>query len=310
MNSWFEGIAHNVYMEIRQLELLLAVMECGSVTRAAEKVSLSPGAVSMQIHALATELRTELFIRSGRRFLPTPAAIRLTEHAKEVVLRVRQIEQEFEADPTLDLRPFYFSTGATALIYRLGRPLRNLRTTYPNASIQVTVAATEATVQGLLERRFDLGLISLPYSEAGLKIIPLYEEELLILKPSRTPVRGSAVGVINPSELEGVPFLLYPETSNMRPIIDSFFMACNVKPKVVMEADDTEAIKSLVEAGFGYAVIPEYAVKTGQQNFKSFRVPGNRMSRTQALAMPDTEYPRALTLSIARSLQVALGKSR
>ena len=62
-------------MEVRQLELFLAVLEAGSVTRAAERVYLSPGAVSMQIHQLAGELRTELFIRAGRRFLPTPAAL-------------------------------------------------------------------------------------------------------------------------------------------------------------------------------------------------------------------------------------------
>ena len=75
-------------MEIRQLELFLAVMDTGSVTRAAERVYLSPGAVSMQLHQLATDLRVELFVRSGRRFLPTPAAERLAERAREVLKRI------------------------------------------------------------------------------------------------------------------------------------------------------------------------------------------------------------------------------
>src|SRR5215470_14349831 len=120
-------------MEIRQLELFLAVMDTGSVTRAAERVYLSPGAVSMQLHQLATELRTELFVRSGRKFLPTPAAMRLAEHARTIIRQVRQIEQEFEADPAKDTRPFHFATGATALIYCLGQPLRTVRSRYPNA---------------------------------------------------------------------------------------------------------------------------------------------------------------------------------
>src|SRR5215472_1644472 len=171
-------------MEIRQLELLLAVIETESVTRAAEKMNLSPGAISMQLHQLGAELRAELFVRSGRKFLPTPAAVRLAEHARNILRKVRQIEQEFEADPARDARPFHFATGATALIYCLGRALRSVRTKYPNAEIQVTVAATEGIAAGLLERRFDLGLISLPYPSDGLEIIPLFEEELLIPRPS------------------------------------------------------------------------------------------------------------------------------
>jgi DNA-binding transcriptional LysR family regulator len=293
-------------MELRQLELFLAVMDSGAVTRAAERVYLSPGAVSMQLHQLATELRTELFVRSGRKFLPTPAAVRLAERARDVMKQVRQIEHEFEVDPTRDTRPFYFSTGATALIYGLARPLRQLRTALPKAEIRVTVAATEATVAGLLDRRYDLGLISLPYSQDGLHIVPLFEEELLVLRPSKTPVRSRTVGTIKVSELEGVPFILYPRTSNMRAVIDGFFKECGLAPNVVMEADDTEAIKGLVESGFGHAILPQMALRGQGRHFHTFRIAGQRLARTQALAMPRTEYPRALTGSIVALLQKSL----
>ena len=85
-------------MDIHQLELFLAVMESPSMTRAAEKVFLSPGAVSLQLHNLADELHTELFVRSGKRLIPTPAALRLAEHAKDPDQADRQIKQEFEND--------------------------------------------------------------------------------------------------------------------------------------------------------------------------------------------------------------------
>ena len=81
-------------MDIHQLELFLAVMDSPSMTRAAEKVFLSPGAVSLQLHNLADELHTELFVRSGKRLIPTPAALRLAEHAKNLVQLTSQIKQE------------------------------------------------------------------------------------------------------------------------------------------------------------------------------------------------------------------------
>src|ERR1700758_1076280 len=98
-------------MDVHQLELFLAVMESSSMTRAAEKIHLSPGAVSLQLHNLAMELNTELFVRSGKRLIPTPAANRLAEHAKAVVKLMGQLQEEFASDLSKDTRPFHFATG-------------------------------------------------------------------------------------------------------------------------------------------------------------------------------------------------------
>jgi DNA-binding transcriptional LysR family regulator len=297
-------------MDIHQLELFLAVMDSPSMTRAAEKIHLSPGAVSLQLHNLADELHTELFVRRGKRLLPTPAAMRLAEHAKEVVKKMAQIQQLFENDQAKDVRPFHFATGVTTLIYQLGVPLRQLRKRYPHAEIRVTVGVTEEMVSGLLDRRFDLALISLPVSEANLRIIPLFEEELLIVRPSANKVGSGHVGVMRETELEGVPFLLYPKRSNVRLVIDQFFSKIGVTPHVLMEADDTEAVKRLVESGFGYSILPEHALRGRSHFFQKFRIAGHRLRRSLALATAQTECPRKLTESIAGFLRAALVDGR
>jgi DNA-binding transcriptional LysR family regulator len=182
-----------------------------------------------------------------------------------------------------------------------------LRKQYPKAEIRVSVNPTEETVAGLQSRRFDLGLVTLPVPEDGLKIIPLFEEELLVLRHANKPIRGGHIGTLRPSDLNGVPFLLYPKRSNMRQIIDSSFSEMNVTPQVVMEADDTEAIKRLVESGFGYSVLPEHALRRGTRSlFQTFRVEGRRITRVLALAMARSDYPRKLTEAIAGSLQEML----
>ena len=293
-------------MDIHQLELFLAVMESPSMTRAAEKVFLSPGAVSLQLHNLADELHTELFVRSGKRLIPTPAAIRLAEHAKDLIKRMGQIKQEFENDLATDTRPFHFATGVTTLIYQLGKPLRQLRKQYPKAEIRVSVNVTEETVAGLHDRRFDLGLISLPVPEENLKIIPLFDEELMIVRPSSNKVRGHQTGSVRVTELTRVPFLLYPRGTVLRVLIDRFFKDIDVSPKVVMEAEDTEAIKRLVESGFGYSILPEHALRRRTGFFQTFRVDGHPITRSLALAMVQTDYPRKLTVSIAESLRTML----
>lgn len=103
---------------------------------------------------------------------------------------MRLIEQEFSANPSADTRPFHFATGPTTLIHRLGRPLRLLRKRFPEAEIKVTLSATEEMVSGLLGRRYDLALLTLPVENELLRIMPLFEEEMLILKPSHERIKG------------------------------------------------------------------------------------------------------------------------
>lgn len=296
-------------MDLRQLEVFLAVIEHSSVTKAAESINLSPGAVSLQIHHLASDLRTDLFVRTGKRLIPTTAALGLAVRAKALMAKVREIENEFGGDPAADTRQFHFASGATTLIHRLGRPLRLVRKQYPNTTIQVTVSATEEMVAGLLERTIDLALISLPVDAQRLTLLPLFDEELLIIRPSAKPVRGWHVGSIEPAELAEAPFLLNPPRSNMRTMIDQFLDDLGVKPRVVMEAADTEVIKKLVESGFGYSILPEFALRNQPKYFQAFRVPGKKLIRRQALAMARTEHPRALIISIAKLLKGALARN-
>lgn len=297
-------------MDVHQLELFLAVMDSPSMTKAAEKSHLSPGAVSLQLHNLAEELHTELFVRRGKRLVPTPAALRLAERAKEIVKLMGHIQQEFENEVTKDSRPFHFATGVTTLIYQLGGPLRQLRKRFPNAEFRVTVSVTEEMIAGLHDRRFDLALISLPVSEDNLKIIPLFDEELLIVRPAAKKSASNHIRSVRAAELASVPFLLYPKRSNVRRTIDEFFREIGVLPRVQMEAEDTEGIKRLVESGFGYSILPEHALRGRSHFFQKLRVDGCRLTRKLALAMVRTESPRKLTETIAEFLRDALMQQR
>jgi DNA-binding transcriptional LysR family regulator len=276
------------------------------VGKAAQELHLSPGAVSQRLQGLAVEVGATLFVRDGRMIRPTPHAFHLATRARAIVEQLHSLEHEFINQPVSDTRPFHFASGATALIYRLGRPLKEVRRCFPKSDIRLTVAATEEIVSGLLDRRFDLGLISLPVSNEHLEILPLFDEELLGLWPSAQRRPRARIVSVQPSELASVPFLLYPPRSNMRLIIDAFFREIGLTPNVIMEADDTLAIKRLVEAGFGHSILPEFALRDKSRQFELFRVKGHRLARKQALAMTKTGHPRALTSAIAKMIHTAL----
>jgi DNA-binding transcriptional LysR family regulator len=296
-------------MDARQLELFLAVLDSPTMTKAAEHEHLSTAAVSVQLRDLADELKTELFVRAGRRLIPTAAARRLEIHARRVANEIRSIKESFD-DKTAqqDSRPFHLATGATTLIYRLGEPLRLLRARFPKLDLHVTVLATEAIVAGVLGGQFDLGLISLPVAHPQLRFVPLFDEKLLLLRPSKVARSGSHIKTVKPAELNGAPMVLYPPTSNMRTIINEFFREVEVQPRVVMEASDTEVIKSLVQAGFGYSVLPGFALTNSAGFFQTLRVSGHRLVRKQALARSHTVHARRLTEAVTAFLKEELDR--
>jgi LysR family transcriptional activator of glutamate synthase operon len=295
-------------MDVRDLETFLAVLESSGVSKAAAIVNRSPAAISEQLHHLASDLGVDLFVRSGKRIVPTPAAWHLAELARDVVHRMRSIEIEFRSDPASDRRPFHFGTGATMLIHHLGRPLRLLRKSFPNSPIEITVAGTDQMIADLRARRLDLALISALGEQKDLTILPLFDEEMLIVKPAAALSRAWHIGSIRTSELAEAQFLLYPQGSVMRAIVENFFREAHLTPRVAMEADDAQAIHRLVEAGFGYSILPEYALRGQKRYSQLFRVPGHRIVRHQSLAMVKSDHPRPLTIAVAHFLQRELAR--
>lgn len=117
---------------------------------------------------------------------------------------------------------------------------------------------------------------------------------------------GSHIAMVNAAELDGSPMVLYPPQSNMRVIIDDFLRELEVVPRVVMEAADTEVIKCMVEAGFGYSVLHEYALTNSRGFFQTLRVSGHRLVRKQASATSHTGHTRVLTAAVMSFLKDTL----
>jgi DNA-binding transcriptional LysR family regulator len=126
---------------------------------------------------------------------------------------------------------------------------------------------------------------------------------MLLIKPSSTRVRGNHVGAIAAAKLKESRFILYPTHSNMRKLIEGFLVDLGIDPHITMEAADTEAIKGVVESGFGYSMLPEYALREPVKYFQTLRIDHHRLIRVQALAMPKSSYRRALTESVATVLK-------
>src|SRR5262252_6692462 len=81
-------------LEVRHLRLVAAVADCGSLTRAGDRLHLTQSALSHQLRDIESRLGVALFLRIGKRLVLTPAGERLLGSAREVLGALRQAELE------------------------------------------------------------------------------------------------------------------------------------------------------------------------------------------------------------------------
>src|SRR5258706_9714669 len=80
-------------LEVRHLQLVAAVAEVGSLTRAGDRLHLTQSALSHQLRDIESRLGAALFLRVGKRLVLTPAGERLLASARDVLERLEQTER-------------------------------------------------------------------------------------------------------------------------------------------------------------------------------------------------------------------------
>jgi DNA-binding transcriptional LysR family regulator len=245
-------------MDLRQLEILQAIAETGSFTACGRKLHVSQSAISRQVLLLEEELGEPLFLRVGRHVRMTPAAESLVQLGQRVFRDVRETVGTI-TDHTLELRgTLQLSGGMTVCLYVFPPLLKHLRRVHPHLDVRLTVATAGRSVQEIRGGGIDAGLLTLPVEEADLVTVPVLREELLLVTPPTHPLARRRR--VAPSDLAGLPFILFEMGSGTRKVIDHFFASQALEPTVVMDTENVEIIKAMVKTGLGVSIVPYQAV--------------------------------------------------
>jgi len=111
---------------------------------------------------------------------------------------------------------------------------------------------------------------------------------------------------VEPADLAGLRFILYEKNTAMENLIDHYFRLMGIAPKIIMEVENNEAIKSLVGAGLGASILPLCAVTEHSTQLRIVRVKGMPLIRELALVSMDTEMLPNAILELASALVRAL----
>jgi DNA-binding transcriptional LysR family regulator len=249
---------YNLYVLLAQLAAFIEVARTRSVSRAADSLFVTQPALTARLQRLEADLGAKLFVR-------TPRGMRLTE-AGEAFLPYAVRALETLADGRRLVNAFERGGAGTLVIgaapavstYVLPRVLKTFAVGHPRVAVSVRTGHSEEVLELVLREQVDVGLVrTLRHPE--IESIPLYEDRLILVTDP-----GHRLAVAGRTPLEEIgreQLILFDRTSSYHDVTSALFRRAGVVPLGVMELDNIDAAKKMVQEGFGVALLPHTAVE-------------------------------------------------
>jgi len=141
--------------------------------------------------------------------------------------------------------------------YLLPGILKTFRTTYPSVRLGVKTGHTEEVLELVLRQEVNIGL-GRPVRHPEVELIPVFEDEMLLVVSRRHPFASRTK--VRMDELASERLILFDRTSSYHELTSALFREAGVVPVSVMELDNVEAAKKMVQQGLGVALLPRMAL--------------------------------------------------
>jgi DNA-binding transcriptional LysR family regulator len=245
-------------MNRNHLALFLAVAQAGGISRGAAAARISQPAVSKQIAELEDALGVRLLERLPRGCRLTEAGKILADHAQ----RWRSLEDDAARaiEEYRGLKRGRLAIGASLTIggYLLPAVIAEFHGKFPEIELQLKIANTGHIQRLLLDGAIELGLTEGPLESEELESTVFFKDELVAIAPAGHPLLKKRRATVR--EICREPFLLREEGSGTRAVVERALRRQGLKIKPLLSLASPEAIKNMVAAGLGLAIVSRLIV--------------------------------------------------
>ena len=244
-------------MDFDQLKTFLEVSRQKSFSRAAVKLLVTQPSISAQISSLEKAIGVRLFERGGGKVTLTAAGRVFEPFAEDCIMRLNHISitiADLERSPRGSLQ---ISANDSTALYVLPTFFASFKKRYPRVSLNIIRAERAKTIESVLNREADFGVVSLPLNDPRLHIEVIHEDEWVLVMPMDHALAGSESVTLKQIAQHS---LLVPKSGRRREHLDYLFTQAGLRPKLAMELDSYELLKRLIIAGMGIGFLPRINV--------------------------------------------------
>ena len=241
-----------------QVRTFVAVSKSANLSRAAESLALTQGAVTQQLRHLERALDLQLIERSGHAMRLTPAGIEVAAACAAATRELEGIAETARLQRSLGMGRLRIGVSPTCANHYLPPLLAQYVKRWPNVDIQVVSESTPAIAEKVAGAELDCGLIEGPVKPGNLETFDLYQDIVVAVVSSKHPLgktRSSSA-----SELTAHRYLARELGSATETLAQEMLgRVYGASPR--LELSHLDAVRSAAMAGLGYAVLPRVAIE-------------------------------------------------
>ena len=244
-------------VELRHLRYFVAVAEELSFTRAAARLHTAQPSLSQQIRQLEKELGVTLLERSRQRVAVTNAGRVFLQQARDILARVEHADRL--ARQAADGRAGDLSVGtfpsADVRVLPVLRPL--IAEHLPELRLILHSKYAVEPLAGLRSGTLDVAFMRPPEDAAGLEVVELLREQIVIVLPSHHPLAGRKK--IPVKSLDDLPCITMERSMSpaLHDATATLYREARIRMHAVSSADNVLGHLQLVQEGLGFALLPD-----------------------------------------------------
>jgi LysR family cys regulon transcriptional activator len=236
-----------------------AVRQKYNLTSVANSLHTSQPGVSKAIIELEQELGFQIFIRRGKRIIdltpPGKIVIQMIERIMVEAENLRKIADDFAAQ---DHGALVIATTATQARYALPAAVASFKELFPEVRLTLLQGDPSNVALYVLHGRADIGIATEALAEhPELVTLPVYQWHHVIIVPKGHTLEGRTSVTLE--EVAALPLITYGSAFSGRSKIDTAFNRRGLQPQIVLEAVDSDVIKTYVGLGLGIGIVHDMA---------------------------------------------------
>jgi DNA-binding transcriptional LysR family regulator len=244
-------------VDFDQLRTFLEVSKQKSFSKAAVKLLVTQPSISAQISSLEKVVGVRLFERGGGKVTLTAPGRVFEPFAEDCIARLNHIAMtiaDLERSPRGSL---LISANDSTALYVLPTFFAAFKKRYPRVSLNIMRAERSKTIESVLNREADFGVVSLPVTDQRLHVELIHEDHWVLVVPPDHPLMGLTNVTLKQIAQHS---LLVPKQGQRREHLDQLFAQKKLSPRIGMELDSYELLKRLIIAGMGIGFLPRINV--------------------------------------------------